>query len=142
MKDRHQILAGLLHTLLCVKNHELEPTAVLDGRREGTCYFYIEETLENTHEYPDHIFFEKLAYDYCSQMKMEPLDVIGKIKELTNHAAAINELLSQYEMLKPIFYSQASVFSQVSSALASAPSLSDCRQLESPSSRQDPRDNA
>lgn len=59
-----EILRDTLHTLLCDLPHESDMLRMLDERDDCKCYYYLEKSLTNQLELPDHQYWT----DQCHQL--------------------------------------------------------------------------
>ena len=58
------MLRDTIHTLLCDLHHEDDMTKIFSERDPCKCYYYLEKSLTNCLELPDHIYWS----DQCFQL--------------------------------------------------------------------------
>lgn len=100
-----EILRDTLHTLLCDLPHESDMLKMLSERNECKCYYYLEKSLTNQLELPDHQYW----IDQCQQL-MELLDtdqpnlVLTSVYRVLNVLEKLNSLSAAEQSLFELFY--------------------------------------
>lgn len=89
-------LAGLLHTLSCEKLHVSDMTLMLKNRDPNNCYYYLEESLVDSNQQPDHLFWEKEAKSLCEKLSASPTDVIRLLNVFLDLRRRLDDILAKY----------------------------------------------
>ena len=100
-----EILLDTLHTLLCDLPHENDMMKMLGERDSAKCYFYLEKSLTNMSELPDHLYWA----DQCSQLMEllqtdQPNIVLTSIYRVLSVIEKVNALSSTEQSLFALFY--------------------------------------
>ena len=99
------ILRDTLHTLLCDVPHENNMMNLLGERDPCKCYYYLEKSLSNQLELPDHVYWT----DQCKRlMEMlntdQPSNVLTSIYRVLNVLEKLNSLSAAEQELFELFY--------------------------------------
>ena len=102
MEKKLKTLATALHLLTCRKIHEESMEEVLN-RVEDKCYFYLEETLEDTWNQEDHLrYLEKAVLVSDTVNPKDPQEAISVLRGLLDSIYLISGAVQKYPGLKPI----------------------------------------
>ena len=101
------MLRDTVHTLLCDLPHESDMTKMLPGssRDPNKCYYYLERSLTNQLELPDHVYWT----DQCKRlMEMlhtdQPSLVLASVYRVLNVLEKLNALSVAEQELFELFY--------------------------------------
>lgn len=89
-------LAGILHTLSCQKNHPDDMRALLASRDPTKCYFYLEASMADGDQEPDHQYWKGEAEKLCSQLRLSPDEVLRLLPQLLEIKKRLAQLLDRY----------------------------------------------
>lgn len=99
------ILRDTLHTLLCDLPHESDMLKMLGERNSCKCYYYLEKSLTNQLELPDHKYWT----DQCQQLMEllntdQPSNVLSSIYRVLSVVEKLNALSGPEQELVELFY--------------------------------------
>lgn len=89
-------LANLLHTLSCIKPHVDDMQLLLQPRDANSCYFYVEETLADNAQKPDHDLWKGEAEKLCKELSTSPTEVIRLLTSLLDLRRRLDDILMRY----------------------------------------------
>ena len=89
-------LAAILHTLACVKEHPERMEALLAPREPRCCYYYLEESLADSEQRPDHAKWEREAENLCSRLNLSPTETIRLTSNLLDLRAKLDQVLQRF----------------------------------------------
>lgn len=89
-------LAGILHTLSCQKVHPDDMRALLAERDPDKCYFYLETSMADGEQEPDHQYWKSEAENLCSQLRLTPDEVLRILPQLLEMKRKLDLLLERY----------------------------------------------
>jgi len=89
-------LATFLHTISCDMPHAEELSELLGQRDRQKCYFYLEDTMEEGWNYPDHKGWLSLASKLCEEQKSTPVEVLRLLSQLLSLRRSLDILLDKY----------------------------------------------
>lgn len=100
-----EILRDTLHTLLCDLPHESDMLKMLGPRNSCKCYYYLEKSLTNQLELPDHQYWT----DQCQQLMEllstdQPNLVLTSVYRVLNVLEKLNSLSAAEQSLFELFY--------------------------------------
>lgn len=86
-------LSAILHTLSCTKPHAERMEELIAGRKEGVCYYFLEEILaDNRIDHEDWINRTRAMCIECNIMPEEALRVLPKLLEIKRN---LNDVLER-----------------------------------------------
>lgn len=99
------ILRDTLHTLLCDLPHAGDMQELLTSRSENKCYYYLEASLINQTELPDHVHWRSQANQLMDLLEVKtPSEaltsvyrVLSLLERLNSLSAPERELLAQLD---------------------------------------------
>jgi len=99
------ILRDTVHNLLCDLHHEDDMTKILSERDPCKCYYYLEKSLTNAKDLPDHIYWA----DQCSQLMEllntnQPSIVLSSVYKVLSLIEKITALSPPEQSLFALFY--------------------------------------
>ena len=101
------MLRDTVHTLLCDLPHESDMTKMLPGssRDQNKCYYYLERSLTNQLELPDHVYWT----DQCRQLMEllntdQPSVVLTCVYRVLNIIEKVTALSPAEQSLFGLFY--------------------------------------
>ena len=100
-----EILRDTLHTLLCDLPHESDMLKMLGERDPCKCYYYLERSLTNQLELPDHEYWT----DQCEQLMEilhtdQPSIVLSAVYRVLSVLEKLNALSAPEQSLFELFY--------------------------------------
>jgi len=78
-------LATILHVIFCNKEHVEGMANLTEERREGYCYWYLEESIDNCWNMDDHKYWlmqARLFEMHCEEGGATPTEVTSKMADL------------------------------------------------------------
>lgn len=99
------ILRDTLHTLLCDVPHENNMMNLLGERDPCKCYYYLEKSLSNQLDLPDHVYWT----DQCKQLMDllstdQPSLVLTSVYRVLNVLEKLTALTAAEQSLFELFY--------------------------------------
>lgn len=95
MSDKKHELNNLFHILFCNRTHAYKMEELAD-RQEKTCYYELEESLDNCMEQPDHQRIELILFGVMNELEFKSLeDLSFYFDELLDVCRQLNKLIYQ-----------------------------------------------
>ena len=89
-----EILIETLHSLLCSLPHS-DRMEEIKNRKPGTCYYYIEKTLANKLELPDHAYWKEQAETIMETLQTNSASAaLSEIYRILDLVEKVNQLPS------------------------------------------------
>ena len=87
------LLTDTLHTLLCTNKHCGVVEELLKERKKDVCYFYVEKSLSNFKELPDHVFWKEQAQEFMQILQAHsPSNALASIYKILDFVEKFNQL--------------------------------------------------
>ena len=100
-----EILRDTLHTLLCDLPHENNMAALLQPRDDCKCYYYLERSMTNQLELPDHEYWTDQCYQLMEMLRStDPSVVLTSVYRVLNVLEKLNALSDSERELFALFY--------------------------------------
>lgn len=100
-----EILRDTLHTMLCDLPHESDMAKLLGPRDVGKCYYYLENSIIDTLEQPDHQYWTAQCQELMKLLgTTQPSQVLTSVYRVLAVIEKLNVLSPAEQALFELFY--------------------------------------
>ena len=100
-----EILRDTLHTLLCDLPHESDMLQMLGERNDCKCYYYLEKSLTNQLELPDHQYWTDQCHQLMTLLGTDQSSVVlSSVYRVLAVVEKVNALTKAEQELFELFY--------------------------------------
>lgn len=86
-------LTDLLHILLCTKKHCSDMMDILD-RKDGVCYYYLEDQIDDGHCMPDHLLWAENTEGFKASLNFpsdgEAMTFLKEVMQLSHRLQTLS----------------------------------------------------